>query len=58
MIKPQLTNYRLWAMYGEAKPGQESKVQSKYTQEIGYKWKACNGKSKYIYSKRVNLIQF
>ena len=39
MIKPQLTNYRLWAMYGEVKPGQETKEQSKHTQEIVYKWK-------------------
>ena len=28
-------------MYGEVKPGQETKVQSKHTQEIVYKWKAC-----------------
>ena len=39
-------------MYGEVKPGQETKVQSKHTQEIVYKWKACIGKRKYIYSKR------
>ena len=39
MIKPQLTNYRLWAMYGEVTPGQETKVQSKHTQEKVYKWK-------------------
>ena len=39
MIKPQLTKYRLWAIYGEVKPGQETKVQRKHTQEIVYKWK-------------------
>ena len=39
MIKPQLTNYKLWAMYVEVKPGQETKEQSKHTQEIVYKWK-------------------
>ena len=26
-------------MYGEVKPGQETKVQSKHPQEIVYKWK-------------------